>query len=131
MGAGEVLMQGSFGAAWRRAWRPAEAVLVAAGPCARHVESVEVPNRGRGGFPRQRAHQKGKNRGRAWRRGVACSREANRGEGWGQGEAGRPGGTPISGAGQPVGGNRRQGQMAVRGGALVSGQRRKKNCGWT
>ena len=62
MGAGEVSKQGSSGVAWRGAWRPAVAALVAAASCAQHVESVEVPNRGKGSFSRRRARRKGENR---------------------------------------------------------------------
>ena len=43
-------------AAWHACWEPAEAAERWCRPCARRVESVEVPNRGRGGFPQWGNH---------------------------------------------------------------------------
>ena len=60
------------------------------------MEVVEVSNRGRAGFLLRRAHRRDKTAAAIWGRGVAMEGRASRGEGWGQGGAGRPGGIPTA-----------------------------------
>jgi len=92
--AGEVAQRGLPWAAWRRAWRPAKAVLVAAELLVRCVEMARRLGRAVPGAAELVGREKQRQR-------VAAPRgERNRhqqGEEWVQGELRRPGGAPIGG----------------------------------